>query len=93
MAQHIPIHLFDNARMRTIRRGIVTAFDKSRGYMKTSMRYIYQTDERNKNHEFDEVYLTERQIPTGIVHGENRGTFEIHFNSATQEVEHIYLVA
>ena len=93
MAQHIPIESFTQKKFKTIKKGIINAFKNP--YMKTSMKYIYDPylQETHRIDPDDEVYFTEYYIGKGFVHGDTRGTFEIHFNKATKTITNIFLVA
>lgn len=88
MAQHIQTKHFQQKAFRTIENGIDSAFKKSRGFMKSSMKYNFEGVE-DKN----EVYTTIRRIPKGIVYGDNTACFEIHYNPIKKIIEKIYLVA
>ena len=88
MAQHIPIKNIDLKAFRTIESGIRYAFVKSRGLLRTSMRYEYIGEQDGKD-----VYTTYRKIPKGIVHGDDKGIFEIHYDKQKRAISDIYLVA
>ena len=67
--------------------------------MRTSLKYIFDPYLTNwyrqeKAISSDtEIYLTERYIGKGIVHGTNTGGFQIHYNPKKKRIEEIYLVA
>lgn len=88
MAQHYQTKNFTQKKFREIENGIQSDFERSRGLMKTSMRYDYINTHNNVD-----IYLTTRTIPNGLVVGTNRGTFEVHYNKETKQITHIYLVA
>lgn len=88
MAQHIPTKNFKQKAFRTIENGIDSAFSKSRGLMKSSMRYQYLGIQGQ-----NEVYTTTRRIPKGIVWNMETACIEIHFDPKKKIIEEIYLVA
>lgn len=89
MAQHIPTKNFTQKAFRIIENGIDYAFHKSRGLMKTSSRFDYVGVQ-----EGNEVYLTTRKIPAGIIYGGiDLGIIEVHFNPKEKVIKEIYLVA
>lgn len=95
MAQHVPIQSFTQKAFKKIGEAIHNDFVRSRGLMKTSMKYNYNglQSSLNAENEQDEVYMANRRIPKGIVHGSQRGDFEVHYNREKGKVTNIYLVA
>lgn len=91
MAQHIPIQTFQRKQFRVIEQGIRKDFSNTTKVL-GSLRYQY-LGEFTKLHEDDEVFRTTRYIGKGIVFGDTKGEFEIHYNNKTKEIEHIFLVA
>lgn len=89
MAQHYPIEKIPQKRFRDIERIIRNEVHKSRGLLKTSMKYEYLYDDSE-----NEVYQTNRRIPKGIVWGDDtRGSFEVHIHKKTHNITYIYFVA
>lgn len=95
MAQHVPIQTFTQKAFKKIEEAIHNDFTRSKGYMKTSMKYIFNEFQSSVNAEStnDEVYIVNRRIPKGIVYGSQRGDFEVHYNREKGKVTNIYLVA
>lgn len=87
MAQHIPTRLLSQKAFRKIEEGVHSAFNRSRGLMKTSMRYQYHGVQEGM-----EVYSYARSVPSSMVHG-GIATIEIHWNPVLKKIEEIYLVA
>ena len=93
MAQHIPINQLKQKVFKRISTGIRNAF-REYTCMKSSLRYIYSEDLSRQYHDkYIEVYITERYIGPGYIHGSNRGLFEIHYNVDKKRVTDIFLVA
>lgn len=92
MAQHIPIQSFNHKRFKEIENSIRNAF--KRGGVKGSLRFNFdrKLSEFYRANDKEEVYFTDRKIPKGIVYGSDWGSFEIHYNIETKELQ-IYLVA
>ena len=94
MAQHIPIKCFKQKVFRRIEENIKKFFNNSNG---AHCSFKYEWDKTISNHhkqnDNDEVYLCTRYIGKGFVHGDTRGSFEIHFDRVKKEVTEIYLVA
>ena len=92
MAQHIPIGSFRTKIFRKIEESIQRDFQNI-NRVKGSLKYNPDYSRFHCEHEDQEVYFTERYIGKGIVWGESRGTFEIHYNRKIRRIESIYLVA
>lgn len=88
MAQHIPTRMFKQKAFRKIENGIDYAFNKSKGLMKTSLKYLFIGMQEGKY-----VYITYRNIPKGIVCGSEKALLEIHFDKQRKIISEIYLVA
>lgn len=95
MAQHVPIQSFTQKAFKKIGEAIHNDFTRSRGLMKTSMKYNFDSLKSSflAEDEQDEVYMANRRIPKGIVFGSQRGYFEVHYNREKGKVTNIYLVA
>jgi len=95
MAQHITIKSFSQKAFKKIEEAIHNDFARSKGLMKTSMKYNFNglQSSLNAEDENDEVYMANRRIPRGIVCGTQRGDFEVHYSREKGKVTNIYLVA
>jgi len=99
MAQHIPISCFKQKTFKKIEESIKKDFFGC--YLPTcSMKYelLERTIGENaikdyQENENDKVFLTNRYIGKGIIYGDTRGGFEIHYDTKKKELINIYLVA
>jgi hypothetical protein len=100
-AQHYSIKgLLHNKKFAEINNSIINWFEKQPIYtVRGSLKYqrLEKNDEPdyriNKNNENEEVYIWNRSIPKGYVYGDDKGSFEIHYDSKKRKVIQIYLVA
>jgi len=93
MAQHYPIQsFFEYKRIKVIDKGIRSSFARTGRYgMRGSLRYLFNKGlTRLYNKPGLEIYSYRTKIPKSI-YGGDYAVFEIHWNSFTNEIEHIYL--
>ena len=91
MAQHVPIHQFEQKKIKKIEESI-----RKQRYFSASLKYTKLTKDYNET-EDDEVYITYRQVPETIVAG-GFADFEVHTKPSKISIYYrtptnIYLVA
>ena len=94
MAQHIETKHLPQKAFRKIEESFTKAFARGLTFIRGSFRFKeIDFDDRYKESENDVVFTAVRTIPEGIVHGTNKGNFELHYDEVKHSLTKIYHVA